>query len=323
MGGEKYLSDNRNSESMIYVYDVFTDLYGDDKLRLTPELMYMYCLLYRSRKFDLTTEITVDMIHYQSRIKYYPSLVSKNRKVIKLYLIELRNRGIISFELLEDKLMSRKGNNTPFRIEFVRFIENSGYTQLSYDDFDNSLDIHKLYIRLAVERYNNVDTLGKGKGRWISEKEFADLLGVSKTTFRKYANEMIDQGMLYKQSGEYAYPQHQDKNTYRTIPFDNPQSNLKDKKYPNGTVLDTVIGELQVWEIKEQFDNSNWGKKNNGLWLEIDHSDYEIFRVCEDYGISMKKVYKTKEVIEKLRYNPEYNSKFDEYEKNYNLQKQG
>ena len=181
-----------------------------------------------------------------------------------------------------------------------------------------------MFIHIAVSRFNNVDVQGRGSGRWISESEFGYLLGVSKKTFRSYANDMIQMGQLYKLSGERNGSVEQDKNIYRTIPFENAKDKkvkVKDKQYPKDYIINTVVAEDYWWEIRDQFLASSWGKKIDGEWAEVDQYDYELYRVCEDFEISMEKVIRCRDVIDKKKLSVRYDGRFEQYEDEYLRQK--
>lgn len=306
---------------MILIYDVFTDIYKDESLRLPPNELYLYCFLYRRRNYDQFVEIAIDSIHQLAPVKLYPSVDSKNRKMIKDALLSLRNRGIISFDCERDIYDSRKGNSIPLHITFNRFTGNSGHLRIPYSDYDATQDINYFYIRVAVERFNNVKTLGKHSGRWISDKEFGYLLGVSKRTFRNYADDMISKGLLYKVSGERYNSMEQDKNVYRTIPFENGENKLKvkDKIYPIDMVFDTVIGTgITVADIKDQWVGCNWGKRDMfGMYEKITQDDYETYKVSEELGICMRKVLRCKRIIESKKDSFDYDGMFERYEEKY------
>ncbi|GFN32564.1 hypothetical protein [Paenibacillus xylaniclasticus] len=316
---------NSKNENVIFVYDVFTDIYINQKLELSPNEMYLYCFLHRYKNYDNKIEINVDMIHHNTKLKYYPSVESKNRLIIKQCILSLIKRGIIAADIDEILLMSKKGNTLPLNITFVDVPEYKGFYKLTYDEFDNAININYLFIHIAVSRFNNVNVQGNRiSGRWISESEFGYLLGVSKKTFRSYANDMIQKGMLYKLSGERRGGVEQDKNIYRTIPFETVQSKkqkVKDKQYPKDHIINTVVAEDYWWEIRDQFLASSWGKKVDGEWAEVNQYDYELFRVCEDYAICMDKVTKCKDVIDKLKLSARYDGRFERYEEEYLRQK--
>lgn len=320
------MADNKN-ENMIFIYDVFTDIYKDESLRLSPNELYLYCYLYRRRNYDQFVETTIDSIHQLAPVKFYPSVESKNRKMVKDALLSLRNKGIISFDCERDVYDSRKGNSVPLHITFNQFTDNSGHLRIPYSDCDAAQDINYFYIRVAVERFNNVKTLGRHSGRWISDKEFGYLLGVSKRTFRNYADDMISKGLLYKVSGERHNSMEQDKNVYRTIPFENVdgkkiKASYKDKDYPVGLEINTVIGEYKVEDIKIYLDHCNWGRKDAfGLYLQLEQDDYNAFRTCDELNIHKRKVEMIKNTIENIKSYSNYDGMFEKFEKEYLIEK--
>lgn len=315
MGNEK------SNENMIYVYDVFTDIYKSDKLRLTPNELFLYCLLYRRRNYDQVAEISVETIHQMAPVKFYSSVESKNRRLIRELLFRLEDKGIISFDVEMVSLDSKKGNHLTMIIQFERFTDDGGYLRIPYSEFDTVENINHFYIRVAVERFNNVRSFGLHYGRWISEKEFGMLLDVSKRTFRNYADEMISRRLLFKVSGERQNSKEQDKNIYRTIPFDDGidsgKKKYSEKYYPADLEIDTVIGQYNVADLKEYLKHCNWGKKNELGYIEITQDDYDAFRTCDELGIYVRKVESIKKTVENMKNYDKYGGVFEEFEGNY------
>lgn len=213
------MSKDKKVKDEIYIYDVFTDLYGDDVLRLYPNPLYMYCFLYKNRSHEYITKISVEIIHQSMPIKFYPSLDYKNRSMIKDTLLSLKEKGIISFDD-SDKLNGRSGNGISLNIIFNKFTESKGHLRMEYTEFETFYEIDYFYITCAVRRYEKVKSASMLGGRWISEKEFGMLLGKSRKTFQFYAKDMIEKGLLYKLSGKrFEGSKEQDKNIYKTVPF--------------------------------------------------------------------------------------------------------
>jgi hypothetical protein len=242
------------SKDKIYVYDAFTNLYNDDEFHLSPNELYLYCFLYRNRSHDYKVRINVETIHQSMPVKFQPSKDTRNRREVKVNLISLRTKGIISFQMDDKYLHSKSGNYTPLEISFNRFTEingfaekKAGYTQVAYSDFDSADNINYFYITMAVGRYNNVTTYSGYGGRWISEREFGKLLGMSGRTFKNYADDMIFKGMLYKASGKKKENSNeQDKNTYKTVPF-----GFEDRKIESSISVKINNTELEKNEIPD------------------------------------------------------------------------
>jgi hypothetical protein len=262
------------------------------------------------------------MVHQLAPVKFYPSVDSKNRKLIRELLFKLKDRKIIKFDVDVESLDSKRGNHLMITINFERFTDEGGYLRIPCVEFDAVENINYFYIRVAVERFNQVKCYGQHCGRWISEKEFGLLLDVSKRTFRNYADEMISKGLLYKISGERQNSKEQDKNIYRTIPFDvgldNGKKKYADKYYPKDLEIDTVIGCLSIEEIKDYLKHCNWRKKDGfGQFVEITQDDYDAFKICDELGVYIRKVEEIKKTIENMKKYEKYDGVFEEYETKY------
>jgi hypothetical protein len=207
------------TKDKIYVYDAFTELY--DKHHLTPMEMYLYCFLYVNRSHKYVVIISIETIHQTMPIKFHNSRPSSNKSRIVDTILSLKDKGILSFDVDDLTLQKKSGRNIGLKISFDKMKDGMGYIQIAYDDFFKTDDINFFYITNAIVRYDNTKYKGNGlHGRWISEKEFSDLLEVSEETFRKYAKELIKQKRLYKLTGKRKEDSSQrDKNRYRTIPF--------------------------------------------------------------------------------------------------------
>jgi hypothetical protein len=180
-----------------------------------------------NRNHEFTTTISIETIHQSMPVKFHSSRDYLNRSMITETLISLKKKKVIEYEI-DNKLLldKKKGKNISLDIIFKPFTDKSGFIQFTYDEFYEIENIYYFYIIVATRRYDNVNYQKSGLyGRWISEQEFGDLLGVSKETFRKRANELINQGKLFKLTGNReSNERERDKNRYRTIPFSREQS---------------------------------------------------------------------------------------------------
>lgn len=310
---------------MIFIYDVFTDVY-DEKYKLNPYELYLYCYLYRNRSHDYTVNMSVDTIHKCTVVRFHNSIDAKNRQMIKDCLLSLREKGIIEFDCDKDTMCSRTGNSIGLNIRFKTVAEKKGFLQLPYDQFDAATCLYEFYIRVSVERFNNVTTAGKYGGRWISEKEFADLLGVSKRTFRNYADEMINDEKLYRMSGKWdGESRKQDKNIYKTVPFGNEDKIIveEDIEYDPKFELDTIDGDIPVEDLRYFAENSAWGKENDdprytGSKKKILYDDYKYYKMMKEFRVDKKFVMMCEQIIKIIG-----KDKFIDYERKYEEAKNG
>lgn len=205
----------------IFIYDAFTTL--KHKLYLIPEELYLYCYLSmcktsRSRKLN----ITIDFVHKNIPVKYHRSRPERNRDAIVKHLISLKNKGVVQLQISDDVLRNKiYGRCVEFEIQFSELKnKKSERIRIAKDEFFEFDNMYHFYIYAAVKRYDYVTNEDGLYGRWISLQEFADLLGVGRSTFIRYSNEMIKRGKLYKYTGmRKEQSKERDKNRYRTIPF--------------------------------------------------------------------------------------------------------
>lgn len=302
---------NKKVKDDIYIYDVFTDLYGDEVLRLYPSPMYMYGFLYKNRNHEYTTKISVDVIHQSIPVRFSPSVEYLNRLLIKENLLTLREKGIISFDDA-DKLSGKLGNKISLTITFNHFTESKGHLRMKYSEFESFDNIDYFYITCAVRRYENVKSASTFGGRWISEKEFGMLLGKSKKSFQNYANDMINKGLLYKLSGKRLDGSvEQDKNIYKTVPFETVEISVKkidkleDKKVdPNKNIIPEGIPDWYDCEESSSKGDKRFSSKelretilsNGKIYTEHYFYAYEFEKidpvVYEAYMLSRKRLEK-------------------------------
>lgn len=258
----------------IYIYDVFTDLY-EDKHRLLPNELYIYCYLYRNRRHDYITNTSVESIHQMMPVKFYPSVESKNRMLIKEVLDSLVKKGIILVDNEPESLMdNKKGNYIPFNVTFNQFTQKKGHLRITYSDFDTTEDINYFYIWVAVKRFDDVKTACEQGGRWISEKEFGLLIGKNKKTFRNYADDMISKGLLYKKPGIRLQDSlQQDKNIYKTVPF------VYEKKEVNVVQVEPDTKDKQSKETRDHC----WYSTDRNIFPDTD--DYYIYLTTKDQNL--------------------------------------
>lgn len=248
----------------------------NSKYHLSIDELYIYSLLKRRMDFSHVTVTTIDLIIELSskynNIKIH-SKKSEARKRIINHLQSLINKGVIKIDGNYTK------HNNIIEVSFIQL--EGGFVEVEFDVFDNITNITDLYIYYVVARYNNKNNDYKVPFNCTDER-WMRILGVNAIeTVRKYIKQAINNGLIYKNTGDYkkervrAGQNGQDVNQYKVVPFkEEEKSNVQRKKEREGTDHSTTDtnNEWGESDSKYPFDTGNWLNSNN---LDVD--DYIIY----------------------------------------------
>jgi hypothetical protein len=239
--------DRLNLNGYIMVWNCFTDL--DDKYRLTPEELYLWCHLYTMRMYNDKVFSNIDIINESLPIKYYKKL-NQNRIEIKNCLLSLREKSAITFsEHVENPLL--RITLQCWNQKDVRYIKDNhhiGYEPVFYSEYFGFKDYIEFYIWVSVKRFSKLG------GRDCSDEEWSILLDKSDSTVRRKVKNAIEQKLIYKQSGKWENERKQGKNKYNIKPFTEKES-VADIP----VVINEVTDELLFFEDVNEKTNIEWG----------------------------------------------------------------
>lgn len=248
----------------------------NSEYHLSIDELYIYSLLKRRMDFYHVTVTSVDFIIELSS-KYHNikihSKKSEARKRIINHLQSLINKGVIKIDGNYTK------HNNIIEVSFIPL--ESGFVEVEFDVFDNITNITDLYIYYVVARYNNKNNDYKVPFNCTDERWMKILQIKSKETVRNYIDQAIENGLIYKNTGDYkkervrAGQNGQDVSQYKVVPFaEDEKSNMQRKKEReeiNYTTLE-IDNSMRDSDNKYPFDTGNWLNKNN---LDVD--DYVIY----------------------------------------------
>ncbi len=199
----------KNGSNFIMMFnDIFNCLSNNER--------YLYAWLYRYRhqfQNDWKTLVTIDFIAAILKVQNV-KLQGNDRflkSMIKDILVNLKNEKYIDFEIpisSTDSIIS------------ISYFENgehhSGFEKLQYDIFDKFTDPLEFTIYNYINRYGS-------NGRHISDSQWEDILGVSKTKLRAIIDKMNTTNhcpRIWKFSGTYIIGERarQEENQYYTNP---------------------------------------------------------------------------------------------------------
>ncbi|ATO38049.1 hypothetical protein GTID1_13185 [Geobacillus thermodenitrificans] len=171
----------------IKCYNSFADY--SSQYKLTQDEFYIYCYLYTNRTYEEYVLTSVDLIHQTLNISF-SNKESSNKKIIMNCLLNLKQKGIISFEADQFK------NNTALHITFNE-IEAKGYEGISYEKFRSFKNATDCYIYFCVARYQKLN------GFEASYNDWASVLNVSRKTAIEIIEDVCKRGIIYKEIGGY------------------------------------------------------------------------------------------------------------------------
>jgi hypothetical protein len=253
--------------------------------------------------------ITDDQIVFKDR--------NKTRRVekVKDEVQNLINRGLI----FVDGDISDRHNRLVIR--FVEF-KKDGYEFISKDMWISILDYRYLQVVFIIMKHKGVYEIAKEK--WSS------ILGYgSKNTGSELVDKMERDGFIYRVVGskfpdengqvkQRASKWYLGSNNDDIVVVDSEKVKNSGKERSDDEIIETLsYGDVTVGEFKETINESNWGKKENGIDNELDYGDYEIYRICKDENINAAFNKRCANVIGKKKKSEVYDGVFEKWEEQY------
>ncbi|MGG2111781.1 hypothetical protein ABFY60_14850 [Lysinibacillus pakistanensis] len=241
------------------------------EFHLTSNELYIYSLLSMSRNLRGQIYTTPSTIHDMGHIKLASSQ-KRGVQTIKDTLISLRDKKVIKFTNADGEITDAFKANDILLVELSEF-DTEGHTQLHFEVFDEIKGIRHLHVYLAVRKWKNSGdgTFTCSKSRW--EK----ILKCSETTAIKAVNEAVEEGLIYKNIGDYNETGKQNTNQYRTTPFEDDEithHSFRKKYIEKEIVEETSLEHFTVEELKETELRFNTHKDENSK---------DVFPVEKDY----------------------------------------
>ncbi|MCP3025400.1 hypothetical protein [Halobacillus sp. A5] len=253
----------------IRLYNVLVE--ENSEFKLSVDELYLYSILRRLNNFNLETVISMDGIEQYSRnfndIKFYSKL-QEARKRVKSCLLNLLDKGVVQVD------SEPKNYDQLLKITFVENL--GGYEYIPFDTFDSMNRMVHNYIYFVVSKWKGT----KDGSFHCSKSRWADILNVNPKTADKYVNECVEDGLIFKNVGDYSNAEarngqmKQDSNQYKIVPFTDEEKSNMQKKEEKENTLDLDAGVDDSWgeSNKFPFDTGNWLSKGN-----LTEDDYEIY----------------------------------------------
>lgn len=280
----------------IKCYNSFADY--SSQYKLTQDEFYIYCYLYTNRTYEEYVLTSVDLIHQTLNI-FFSNKESSNKKIIMNCLLNLKQKGIISFEADQFK------NNTALYITF-REIEAKGFEGISYEKFRSFKNATDCYIYFCVARYQKLN------GFEASYNEWANVLDVSRKTAIEIIENVCKRGIIYKKIGEYtdeeirSNQKKQEKNRYYIQKVEQKE-NVANKSATSSKENVQTVQENDITNANNEQEQRehNWYVKGsqltaNDFYIYLTTNDEKLKKQAEARINAIKKNEKGKYVVESL-----------------------
>lgn len=312
-GGEYFLDMIRQLELEymfnLYEYNVkvdnsFFEDWSEDKNKI-DELYTLYCVSRLAH--DIHKSIVFTNVHLLSMTTHLQKVMSKNYISVYDSLLGLQKKGFIHIKIMDDSVANKFMQ--PLKIYLLK-TSPKRFTLMEHWMYDRSANAKEFFIFAYIAKWKNSDYR-------ISINEWAIQMGYSSQGVEKLLKKMETECRISISSGKYYY--HEKLNRY--VQEINDYSSV----YKEDDIFNTVEGEFTLLEIREQVEFTGWGKIdefNNG-YVEISQSDYNIYRLCVDHYLFPKFVSNCRRIIDNIKLGSKYDSKFEKYEEEYLLQKDG
>lgn len=282
----------------IKCYNSFADY--SSQYKLTQDEFYIYCYLYTNRTYEEYVLTSVDLIHQTLNISF-SSKESSNKKIIMNCLLNLKQKGIISFEADQFK------NNTALYITFNE-IEAKGFEGISYEKFRSFKNATDCYIYFCVARYQKLN------GFEASYNDWASVLNVSRKTAIEIIEDVCKRGIIYKEIGGYtdeeirSNQKKQEKNRYYIQKVEQKE-NVAVKPATSSDNNVQVVQENNTTNTaneQEETREHNWYENNslldeNDMYIYLTTNDKKLKQIAEKRIKALEKSEQGRYVVEQLR----------------------
>ncbi|MBY6274167.1 MAG: hypothetical protein CW346_18560, partial [Bacillaceae bacterium] len=241
---------------------------------------------------------SVDLIHQTLNISF-SNKESSNKKIIMNCLLNLKQKGIISFKADQFK------NNTALYITFNE-IEAKGYEGISYEKFRSFKNATDCYIYFCVARYQKLN------GFEASYNEWANVLGVSRKTAIEIIENVCKRGIIYKEIGGYtdeeirSNQKKQEKNRYYIQKVEQKE-NVANKSATSSKENVQIVQENNTTNANNEQEQRehNWYVKGseltaNDFYIYLTTNDEKLKKQAEFRINAISKNEKGKYIVESL-----------------------
>lgn len=266
--------------------------------KLTQDEFYIYCYLYTNRTYEEYVLTSVDLIHQTLNISF-SNKESSNKKIIMNCLLNLKQKGIISFEADQFK------NNTALHITFNE-IEAKGYEGISYEKFRSFKNATDCYIYFCVARYQKLNGFEASYNDWVS------VLNVSRKTAIEIIEDVCKRGIIYKEIGRYtdeeirSNQKKQEKNRYYIQKVEQKE-NVANKSATSSKETVQTVQENDITNANNEQEQRehNWYVKGsqltaNDLYIYLTTNDEKLKKQAEARINAISKNEKGKYIVKSL-----------------------
>ncbi|MBE2919786.1 hypothetical protein HPK02_13390 [Anoxybacillus flavithermus] len=282
----------------IKCYNSFADY--SSQYKLTQDEFYIYCYLYTNRTYEEYVLISVDLIHQTLNISF-SNKESSNKKIIMNCLLNLKQKGIISFEADQFK------NNTALHITFNE-IEAKGYEGISYEKFRSFKNATDCYIYFCVARYQKLN------GFEASYNDWASVLNVSRKTAIEIIEDVCKRGIIYKEIGGYtdeeirSNQKKQEKNRYYIQKVEQKEKDVAKQVTTSSKETVQIVQEnnnISADNEQEEKREHNWYVKGsqltaNDFYIYLTTNDEKLKKQAEARINAIAKNEKGKYIVESI-----------------------
>ena len=280
----------------IKCYNSFADY--SSQYKLTQDEFYIYCYLYTNRTYEEYVLTSVDLIHQTLNISF-SNKESSNKKIIMNCLLNLKQKGIISFEADQFK------NNTALYITFKE-IEAKGFEGISYEKFRSFKNATDCYIYFCVARYQKLN------GFEASYNDWASVLNVSRKTAIEIIEDVCKREIIYKEIGGYtdeeirSNQKKQEKNRYYIQKVEQKEKDVAKKVTTSSKENVQIVQENDTTNTnnKQEQREHNWYVKGslsvNDFYIYLTTNDEKLKKQAEARINAISKNEKGKYIVESL-----------------------
>lgn len=281
----------------IKCYNSFADY--SSQYKLTQDEFYIYCYLYTNRTYEEYVLISVDLIHQTLNISF-SNKESSNKKIIMNCLLNLKQKGIISFEADQFK------NNTALHITFNE-IEVKGYEGISYEKFRSFKNATDCYIYFCVARYQKLN------GFEASYNDWASVLNVSRKTAIEIIEDVCKRGIIHKEIGGYtdeeirSNQKKQEKNRYYIQKVEQKEKDVAKQVTTSSKETVQTVQENNTTNTNNEQEQRehNWYVKGsqltaNDFYIYLTTNDEKLKKQAEARINAISKNEKGKYIVESL-----------------------
>jgi hypothetical protein len=300
---------------------------GKEKLSGEELYLYYYLCLHECRWFNNKIVMSIDTLSHQFSVMKNEN---QNKDRLESILRSLREKCVIIFDDIELSIKKKFKFNIPMTI----YKQPDTYYLGRDDHYMNGYE--KIDIKL-FDRINHVPAIHRGNyflvccyiqkvKREVSYLEWSNVLGYDEKQVRNIIYNMDRLGLIHRNSGRYYMDggsTKQEINNYIVVDdVDLGTLNKNSKKYGDNDIIQTVYySDITIGTLLQKATDSNWGMiddspGSNGH-KRLDYDDYELYRLCLDYGVNKKFVIRCRNTLNSIKKYDSYDGCFEIWEDKY------